>query len=249
MFITQYSPEQRRLLSASTAASIVSRVDQRLLERLNQAWGLPSGSAERKFSKTTPCKVGGLGGISDENQPSDWIRCEFKPISRGTRLKYRFCDARSLGDAQMARRPTKQPNNEKAVCKVTAAERSAIGKHIARLKAKSSVRLKVSKNGSDPQISLDHPDELIGRALLMEALASADDDFVNGIVSQLANVGGRGQDINERGLNFMLSVIKGTEARNQLEAMLAAQMAAVHMASMTFAGRLAHVDDIGTRFQ
>ena len=78
----------------------------------------------------------------------------------------------------------------------------------------------------------------------MEALASADDDFVNGIVSQLANVGGRGQDINERGLNFMLSVIKGTEARNQLEAMLAAQMAAVHMASMTFAGRLAHVDDI-----
>ena len=108
----------------------------------------------------------------------------------------------------MARRPTKQPNNEKAVCKVTAAERSAIGKHIARLKAKSSVRLKVSKNGSDPQLSLDHPDELIGRALLMEALASADDDFVNGIVSQLANVGGRGQDINERELNFMLSVIK-----------------------------------------
>ena len=153
MFITQYSPEQRRLLSASTAASIVSRVDQRLLERLNQAWGLPSGSAERKFSKTTPCKVGGLGGISDENQPSDWIRCEFKPISRGTRLKYRFCDARSLGDAQMARRPTKQPNNEKAVCKVTAAERSAIGKHIARLKAKSSVRLKVSKSRSGKFLS------------------------------------------------------------------------------------------------
>ena len=58
------------------------------------------------------------------------------------------------------------------------------------------------------KISLDHPDELIGRALLGEAFASADDDFVNGIVSQLASVGGRGQDINERGLNFMLSVIK-----------------------------------------
>ena len=108
----------------------------------------------------------------------------------------------------------------------------------------SPITRKRSKNGSDPQISLDHPDELIGRALLMEAFASADDDFVNGIVSQLANVGGRGQDINERGLNFMLSVIKGTEPRNQLEAMLAAQMAAVHMASMTFAGRLAHVDDM-----
>ena len=153
MFITQYSPEQRRLLPASTAASIVSRVDQRLLERLKPSVGSSLRGAQKKISKTTPRKVGSLGGISDENQPSDWIWCEFKPISRGTRLKYRFCDARSLGDAQMARRPTKQPNNEKAVRKVTAAERSAIGKHIARLKAKSSVRLKVSKNGSDPQIT------------------------------------------------------------------------------------------------
>jgi hypothetical protein len=42
----------------------------------------------------------------------------------------------------------------------------------------------------------------------------------------------------------MLSVIKGIEPRDQLEAMLAAQMAAVHMASMTFARRLAHVDNI-----
>jgi hypothetical protein len=42
----------------------------------------------------------------------------------------------------------------------------------------------------------------------------------------------------------MLSVIKGIEPRDQIEAMLAAQMAAVHMASMTFARRLAHVDNI-----
>ena len=72
----------------------------------------------------------------------------------------------------------------------------------------------------------------------------AERDFVDGIVSQLANAGRRGQDIDEHGLNFMLSVIKGIEARDQLEAMLAAQMAAVHMASMTFAGRLAEVETI-----
>jgi hypothetical protein len=78
----------------------------------------------------------------------------------------------------------------------------------------------------------------------MDALASADEDFVNGIGSQLANASGHGQDVDERGLNFMLSVIKGIEPRNQLETMLAAQMAAVHVASMTFARRLAHVDDI-----
>ncbi len=144
----------------------------------------------------------------------------------------------------MATRPTKQPSKEKAVRKVTAAERGALGKHIARLEAKLSVRLKVSKNGSVQQISVGHPDELIGRPLLMEALASADDDFVDGIVSQLVNVSGRGQDIDERGLNFMLSILKGIEPRDQLETMLAVQMAAVHVASMTFAHRLAHVDNI-----
>jgi hypothetical protein len=63
-------------------------------------------------------------------------------------------------------------------------------------------------------------------------------------VSQLANASGHGRDFDERRLNFMLSVIKGIEPRNQLEAMLAAQMAAVHMASMTFAGRLAEVETI-----
>ncbi len=42
----------------------------------------------------------------------------------------------------------------------------------------------------------------------------------------------------------MLSVIKGIEPKDQLEAMLAAQMAAVHVSSMTFARRLAHVEDI-----
>jgi len=42
----------------------------------------------------------------------------------------------------------------------------------------------------------------------------------------------------------MLSVVKGVEPGDQVEAMLAAQMAAVHMATMTFARRLAHVENI-----
>ena len=40
------------------------------------------------------------------------------------------------------------------------------------------------------------------------------------------------------------AVVKGIEPRDQIEAMLGAQMAAVHMASMTFARRLAHVENI-----
>jgi len=78
----------------------------------------------------------------------------------------------------------------------------------------------------------------------MEALGGADQDFVNGLLSQLANAGSKGRQIDERGLNFMLSVAKGIQPKDQVEAMLAAQMAAIHMATMTFARRLQHVNNI-----
>src|SRR5215208_1207657 len=42
----------------------------------------------------------------------------------------------------------------------------------------------------------------------------------------------------------MLAVIAGVEPRDEIEAMLAAQMAAVHRATMTFARRLNHVETI-----
>ena len=42
----------------------------------------------------------------------------------------------------------------------------------------------------------------------------------------------------------MFSVVDGIEPRDQIEAMLASQMAAVQMATMTFARRLAHVENI-----
>src|SRR6516164_10503138 len=141
-----------------------------------------------------------------------------------------------------ARETKKQHTEEKAVYEMTAAERTAIERHFARREAKPSVRLKVSRNGSDLQIGFDHPDEQIGRALVMEALASADWDFLDGILNQLGKASAQGQDIDERGLNFMLSVIKGIEPRDQLEAMLAAQMAAVHVATMTFACKQAPVN-------
>src|SRR5215469_10022876 len=107
----------------------------------------------------------------------------------------------------MARRQTKQHNKEKAVHEVTAAERIAVDKHFARREAKPSVRLKISKSENDQQIEIDHPNKRVGEALIMEAFASADGDFVNGILNQLTNASGHGRDIiNEHGLNFMLSV-------------------------------------------
>ena len=76
----------------------------------------------------------------------------------------------------------------------------------------------------------------------MRALGTTDFDFYSGLIGQLVNASKEGE-APESGANFML-YIKGIEPRDQIEAMLAAQMAAVHMASMTFARRLAHVETI-----
>jgi hypothetical protein len=77
--------------------------------------------------------------------------------------------------------------------------------------------------------------------LLMEALGTSDQDFLHGLLLQLRDAGAKGGKVDESALKFMLSVVKGIEPQDQLEAMLAAQMAAVHMATMRFAHSLANV--------
>jgi D-alanyl-D-alanine dipeptidase len=79
---------------------------------------------------------------------------------------------------------------------------------------------------------------------LSKAVGADDLDFLGGILIQLANVASKGQTVDATAVNFMISMVKGVEPRDQIEAMLAAQMAAVHSATMTFARRLNHVDNI-----
>ncbi len=136
-----------------------------------------------------------------------------------------------------------QPDAAKPKYEPSSQELAALGKYLARKADSSGPRLKVVK-GKVVRISPDHPDEFIGFVLLMDALGTADGDFVNGLLHQLSNAGSEGPHVDEHKLNYLLSIVKGVKPRDQLEAMLAAQMAAVHMATMKFARRLAHVEDI-----
>ena len=104
--------------------------------------------------------------------------------------------------------------------------------------------MKVTNGKKAATIAPDHPDRPLACTLLKEALGTVSVDFMNGLLSQLANAGSHGRQVDEDGLNFMLSVVTGIKPKDQLEAMLAAQMAAIHTASMTFARRLATVETI-----
>ena len=77
-----------------------------------------------------------------------------------------------------------------------------------------------------------------------DAVGTKDFDFLRGFIEQLARAGSHGDEVQEDGLNFMLAVVKGIEPRDQVEAMLAAQLAAIHNATMIFAGRLAEAENL-----
>lgn len=117
---------------------------------------------------------------------------------------------------------------------VTAREAEAVGR-LEKALQKRSPGVKITE---DRGVWPDHPDELTGLALLMDALGTTDPDFYLGLLRQLRNAGPRGSESNAAQLNFMLSMVIGAKPKDQVEAMLAAQMAAVHVATMAFARRL-----------
>jgi hypothetical protein len=132
----------------------------------------------------------------------------------------------------------------KAKYQPTAREQTALGKFDARRAAETAPRMKVLNGGKAPEISLDHPEKAVGYVLLMEALGTTDYDFLDGLLRQLANQDSHDNQLDEGKLNFLLSIVKGVKPQDQLEAMLAAQMAATHMATMAFTRRLNHVETL-----
>ena len=93
----------------------------------------------------------------------------------------------------------------------TPQERAAVEAYFVRNKEKPpGARMKVSEKDGVTQIAPDHPEAAVAHVLLMEAIGAKDLDFLDGLLRQLVNAGTQGRTADEHGLNFMLSVVKGT---------------------------------------
>ncbi|WEZ83529.1 hypothetical protein P6U16_01335 [Rhizobium sp. 32-5/1] len=90
----------------------------------------------------------------------------------------------------------------------------------------------------------DHVSPALGQAMIAKALGITDGTLYAGAIEQLINVSSKGLEIDIDALNFAVSLVRGIEPRDHLETMLAMQMAAVHMASMTFARKMNHTETI-----
>ena len=99
------------------------------------------------------------------------------------------------------------------------------------------VIVKAGDEGEPGRIQIEMTDYDLGEALMLDSLGSIDSRFMEGLIIQLANVSADKFD-------FMLSVVTGIEPKDQIEAMLAAQMATVHVQIMAFARRLGLVKTI-----
>lgn len=127
----------------------------------------------------------------------------------------------------------------------TPQEREVVDAYRASVRGRAAVPVVTVGEGEDlGKLDLDHPDKAVAAVLLAGAVGTNDLDFLGGILVQIANVASKGQAADAGATNYMLSMVKGVQPRDQIEAMLAAQMAAVHNATMTFARRLNHVDNI-----
>jgi hypothetical protein len=124
-------------------------------------------------------------------------------------------------------------------------EREILKAFLTRRRAQKPVpKMTVANKKGAAKLQIDHPDMALGQVLLLEALGTSKSDFMDGLLRQLANAGSKGAEVDQGELNFMLAMVTGIEPRDQVEAMLAAQMATVHNAMMTFARRLNHVENI-----
>lgn len=127
----------------------------------------------------------------------------------------------------------------------TAAELARI-KGVAEKKAARAdgppMKLEIVNDGL--QVTFTHADPDLAHILLMADLGTCDPDFMAGVQSQVASVGAHGRRIDEGASNFLLSVVRGVQPRDELESMLAVQMGAIHQATMMMARRLNHVDTI-----
>ncbi|MEO9825049.1 MAG: hypothetical protein ABJF50_11600 [Paracoccaceae bacterium] len=93
-------------------------------------------------------------------------------------------------------------------------------------------------------IQLDSEDQALATASMMLSMGTSDDRVFSGLLKQISNIGEQGKAASEDASNFVLGIIDGLEPQDDVEAMLATQMAVTHQTTMLMARRLIHVETI-----
>lgn len=103
---------------------------------------------------------------------------------------------------------------------------------------------KVKVENGRTAIVPDHTEPAVALSLLTNAFSTSDVHFAQGLLYQLANVSQTGNELKARELNTIIATVHAIAPRDPTESLLAAQMAAIHQATMVAARRLNHTETI-----
>src|SRR5262249_49928665 len=124
---------------------------------------------------------------------------------------------------------------------VTEADRKIATAVVKRRTERPFAKFKVVAEEERVVIKHEHEIPTMGAVQWMHAAGTGDETFASTILTQLANVGREKQSAD---LNATAALFQGIGPKDETEAMLAAQMVAIHNATMTAARRLNRVETI-----
>jgi hypothetical protein len=151
-------------------------------------------------------------------------------------------DGASEHDAEKLRKQKRRQNGKSRSTPYipTDREQEILSKQAEKQEAEPPVpRLKTVRTRGTLMIVPDHPDRNVGLALLQEAIGAGSGEFLATILVQLCSVCTTKDTVNEAQLNLMFSVLRGIHPRDQMEAMLGIQAAAIHWEIMSQLERVA----------
>jgi len=146
---------------------------------------------------------------------------------------------------------TKESHEAIAPYEPTPAEQASLASNRERKTARSPlIGVKVTKaEGGVTQIQISHRDPALAEPLFCEQFGTDNSDFASLMAEQLGQLsvvkGGSGEAVNANVVNSHIAMVRGIAPTDEIEAMLACQMAAIHMLSMstaTIAYRGGHIE-------
>ncbi|TDT73628.1 hypothetical protein BDE40_2401 [Litoreibacter halocynthiae] len=106
-------------------------------------------------------------------------------------------------------------------------------------KSKREASVSLAWNEDQRSLSIE---EVEGSRVISKAVGHT--QTVSGLIKQLSILGSHGKSVDQDATNFVLGYVEAMKPRDATEALLLAQMGAVHQATMMMARRLNHVENI-----
>jgi hypothetical protein len=155
--------------------------------------------------------------------------------------------ARHTNERTKPKKPKPEPkvDEPEKPYEATLAEKEAVRRVLARREGRSSApNVSIRHKGEIDVISLIQGDPVAGSVVVMDALGICEADFASWYLRQIINVAKPGSRADEKATNAILAGIAAMRPRDEVEAMLIAQMIATHELAMTFARRLKRTENI-----